>query len=340
MALRLLGENLSDKYVHRSLPESFVDLTGRVVIVTGSNTGLGLEAVKMFYKMNPARLIMAVRTVSKGESARQQVLQQQTRMKSGTSVEVWQLDMSSFASVKQFAQRCYDELERIDIFLANAGTQSDEWGVTTDGWENTLQINVLSTHLLTLLVHDKLVRTARLPPPKVGVNFKPHLVIVSSGVHLVAPFKDKNQANIFAALNTESRYVQGDRYFDSKLLEILITRHISKIPKFSQEASGVVMCTVNPGFCRSELMRRSPSAAIAVVGTLLMRPAREGAKAIVWACLDNNITQGAYTSNCAIDAVSKFVRSKEGDDVSRKLWNELVVILDTVAPERQEAWKV
>lgn len=71
-----------------------------------------------------------------------------------------------------------------------------------------------------------------------------------------------------------------------------------------------------------------------------MRPAREGAKAIVWACLDNNITQGAYTSNCAIDAVSKFVRSKEGDDVSRKLWNELVVILDTVAPERQEAWKV
>ncbi len=78
---------------------------------------------------------MAVRTVSKGETAREQILQEQANV--GTSVEVWQLDMASFASVKHFAQRCYDELERIDVFLASAGMQSEDWGVTGDGWETT-----------------------------------------------------------------------------------------------------------------------------------------------------------------------------------------------------------
>src|SRR4051812_39389174 len=84
----------------RSLPETVEDLTGRTVIITGSNVGVGFDAAKRFYAMNPARLILAVRTLSKGEEARQAVLR--TGKKEGppgsirneTKVDVWLLDLS------------------------------------------------------------------------------------------------------------------------------------------------------------------------------------------------------------------------------------------------------
>lgn len=126
----------------RTLPEVVVNLTGRTVIVTGSNVGLGLEAAKRFYEMNPARLILAVRNIEKGEEARKAILEGGKKpsphgsARDDTKVDVWPLDLSSFESVKQFANKCEAELERIDILLENAAIQNPAWSVTKDGWES------------------------------------------------------------------------------------------------------------------------------------------------------------------------------------------------------------
>jgi NAD(P)-dependent dehydrogenase (short-subunit alcohol dehydrogenase family) len=136
----LLLESAVNKW--RTLPETVVDLKGRTVIVTGSNVGLGLEAAKRFYAMNPARLILAVRTVSKGETAKRSILE--TRIgappygdpRDQTKVDVWQLDLGSFGSVKQFVNKCEAELDRIDILLENAAVVNPGWVVTKDGWES------------------------------------------------------------------------------------------------------------------------------------------------------------------------------------------------------------
>jgi retinol dehydrogenase 12 len=126
----------------KTLPETVTDLTGRTVIVTGSNVGLGLEAAKRFYAMNPARLILAVRIINKGEEARKAILEAGRRpsphgdVRDETKVDVWQLDLSSFESVKQFANRCESEMERIDILLENAAVFNPGWSVTKDGWES------------------------------------------------------------------------------------------------------------------------------------------------------------------------------------------------------------
>ena len=137
MSLSLLLGTFADKWF-RTLPHTVHDLTGRTVIVTGSNVGLGFESAKAFYQMNPARLILAVRSLDKGEAAKTRIVEESRSNAIGNSrpqVDVWKLDMADFASVKTFAQRCYDELDRIDIFLANAGVQNREWVVTKDGWE-------------------------------------------------------------------------------------------------------------------------------------------------------------------------------------------------------------
>jgi retinol dehydrogenase 12 len=133
--IELLAETLYYKYIG-TLPETTKDLTGRTLVITGSNVGLGLEAAKFFYKMNPARMILAVRTISKGEDAKK-IIEAQTNSKGQTKIEVWELDMGLFESVKRFAKKCHDELDRVDVLLLNAAVGVSPWSVTRDGWENS-----------------------------------------------------------------------------------------------------------------------------------------------------------------------------------------------------------
>jgi retinol dehydrogenase 12 len=194
--IELIAETLYYKYIG-TLPETTKDLTGRTLIITGSNVGLGLEAAKFFYKMNPARMILAVRTISKGEDAKK-VIEAQTNTKGQTKVEVWELDMALFESVKRFAKKCHDELDRVDVVLLNAAVGVSPWSVTRDGWENSyvfsfyfeelelttihnsLQVNVISAYMLAALMAPLVQKTATLLDPHPTSPLKPHLVIVAS----------------------------------------------------------------------------------------------------------------------------------------------------------------
>jgi retinol dehydrogenase-12 len=132
--IEIFGSTLYYKWLS-NLPETSKDLTGRTVIVTGANVGVGLEAARFFYNMNPARLIIAVRTISKGEEAKKEI-ESQSASTGKTNVEVWELDLGLFESVKRFAKRCNDELERVDILVENAALGEGPWSTTADGWES------------------------------------------------------------------------------------------------------------------------------------------------------------------------------------------------------------
>lgn len=87
------------------------------MIITGGNAGLGREVAKHVARLNAERLIIACRTVAKGEDARSYIL---AETGSKSAIEVWQLDLGSFDSVKAFAERAKG-LERLDAVLENAG---------------------------------------------------------------------------------------------------------------------------------------------------------------------------------------------------------------------------
>ena len=122
-----------------SLPYTSADLTGKIIIITGANTGLGFATARELYAMRPARLILAVRNLAQGEHAKTLLLQNTgNRAESAavTSVEVWKLDMANFASVSAFATRCEAELVRLDIAVLNAGIAGGtRYSTTVDGWE-------------------------------------------------------------------------------------------------------------------------------------------------------------------------------------------------------------
>lgn len=177
------------------------DFSGQTVIVTGSNVGLGLDAARHFARLNCAKLILAVRTVSKGEKAKESILSP-TKRKSDC-IEVWPLDLSSSASVKAFAKRA-EGLERVDILVENAGLSVAGWEVM-EGNEASLQVNVINTFLLALLMLPMLRKTAE------KFSTTPHLEIVSSEAHFLAGFKERHENDIYAKLNDEKAFNLHDR---------------------------------------------------------------------------------------------------------------------------------
>jgi retinol dehydrogenase-12 len=115
------------------LPLVSEDLEGRIVVVTGANSGIGFECAKHFLRMKPAKLILAVRSIEKGQAAALRMIDETKEMRSDV-VDVWKLDMASFESVQAFSQRI-ETLPRLDIAVLNSGVVATTWGITGDGYE-------------------------------------------------------------------------------------------------------------------------------------------------------------------------------------------------------------
>lgn len=153
------------------------DLTGRIAIVTGANVGLGLATAVHLAHLNPARLILACRSLDKGNAALAMIKHKVPNFKG--ELEVWQLDLGSFKSVLAFGDRV-NQLDRLDILCQNAGVATMKFSRTDDGFETTTQVNDLSTGLLALLALPLLNKTLKMTPIPTSADFKPHLTIVSS----------------------------------------------------------------------------------------------------------------------------------------------------------------
>lgn len=176
-----------------------LSFAGQTVIVTGSNVGLGFHAAQQIAQRGASKVILAVRTISKGEAAAKEIRASLSKSSSKrTVIEVWPLDLSLYQSVKDFAARAIKELDRLDVLLANAGVAKLNFELVSDpeseeADEASIKTNVLSTTLLAILLIPKLKETA----VKFGVT--PRLTFTSSELAFVAGFKEWKAERIFGA---------------------------------------------------------------------------------------------------------------------------------------------
>lgn len=195
----------SQLFVTPKLPtQSFAKQT---VVVTGANSGLGLEAAQHFYRLNSARLILAVRTIAKGQEAKEYILRNNPQRSEPDAIEIWSLDLSSTKSTLAFADRVKTDLPRLDVLINNAGINSPEWKVY-EGYEQAVQVNVLNTFLLALSLLPKLEATSATLAEK---ESHPHLVIVSSEAHRLTKFPEINAPELYAKLNDKNDFSQQPR---------------------------------------------------------------------------------------------------------------------------------
>ena len=115
------------------LPYPTTKHTGQTIIVTGSNVGLGLEAARHFTRLDAEKVILAVRNLEKGEAAKRSIEETTDRK---NVVEVWQLDLASYESVKQFAKKA-NQLKRLDAIVENAGIATPNFKFSEDN-ESTI----------------------------------------------------------------------------------------------------------------------------------------------------------------------------------------------------------
>ena len=266
--------------------------TGQTIIVTGANGGLGLEAARHFVKMDAAKVIIACRTLSKGETAKASI--EETTGRRGV-IEVWELDLSNYASVAAFAAKA-NTLERIDALVENAGVQTDKFEITEQD-ESTITTNVTSTFLLALLMLPKLRSSAA------KYSIEPRLTIVSSEVHFMADLeKEALGPSIFEYLNDKAKAEMGfKRYSVSKLLEVLYCRELaSEVNKGGK--SNIILNYINPGLCHSSLGPEElrESFAVKVFLTLLARKTDVGARCLVAGTAGGRETHGKFMTNAKV----------------------------------------
>jgi NAD(P)-dependent dehydrogenase (short-subunit alcohol dehydrogenase family) len=249
--------------------------------VTGANVGLGLEASVKFVQLGAAKVILAVRSLSKGEHAKKQIERRTGR----TGVlDVWHLDMLDYNTIKAFADRANEELERLDIAVLNAGLAKIEFQQSQYGWEETLQVNLLSTTLLALLLMPKLKASKT-------STFIPVMEIVGSSNHFMVT-KLNSETEPLASYNKPEGFFGPSQYSVSKLLLMYAETALAQLAMSKETGKPDVYVTVCcPGATVSDLAREASAwyykIGLVLFRLLAQRPTEAGARTYI-----SGVTQG------------------------------------------------
>lgn len=194
---RFVREYLGGQWFHQP-PVPTKPFTNQTIIVTGANTGMGLEAARHFVRLDAAKVILAVRSLPKGQAAVDDIA---TTTKRPGVAEAWELDLASYASVEAFARRA-NALPRLDVVVANAGVFVYRFE-RAEGDELTVTVNVVSHMLLALLVLPKLRETA------VATGRPATFTFTGSFTHWMTAFEERKEKDILAGLNDEGKAKMG-----------------------------------------------------------------------------------------------------------------------------------
>ena len=261
------------------------DLTNKVIIVTGANSGCGLETSRQLAKQG-ATVILACRSPERGEAAAKEV--------GGVFLP---LDLASLDSVRSFAKDFQVKYDRLDVLINNAGIMACPYAKTKDGFEMQIGCNHLGHFLLLQLLAPLLLKTA-------DMTGKPsRLVALSSSAASEMIVAFDGVANIdFDDLNWETRpYQQNTAYMQSKLANYLHALEASK--KYPLDK---LICTsVHPGWVQSNLDVHMFKASFGdgVIGRMMSSAVRN---LFLWKGDMLNAVDGAQTTlHCVLEEADK-----------------------------------
>ncbi|KAI1754134.1 NAD(P)-binding protein [Xylaria castorea] len=302
---------------------------GQTVIVTGSNSGLGLESARYFYKLGAAKLILGVRTPSKGEAAKEDIVKSVGGRKDGASViEVWNVDVGSTGSVLAFVQRMKD-LPRVDVLLCNAGVNHKQYQLD-EGIERSMQINVLNTFLFALSSLPKLRETKAQFP-----DSSPHITIVSSDAYRLTKFVEINTPDIYEAFNDRSTFNGQARYQDSKLLQVLVLREVVKrLAKHKSDIPPITFNLVSPGLCVTNIDNKDGKYGLGMrlVHKVFYRTTEVGARTLVHATYAGPETHGGYLVDQRLPELESWILTDMGQRAQLKAYEQTMAILEKRKP--------
>lgn len=278
------------------------DQSGRTIIVTGANTGIGFEAAKVLAEKG-ARVLLGCRDESKALAAMSAIRETAPN----ANLAFLPLDQADLASVRRAAELAAQE-PRLDVLLNNAGVMFPPLTRTKQGFELQFGVNHLGTFALTSLLLPKLAEAAG-----------SRVVVTASLAH--------NRGNIqWDDLDAEKGYNRAQRYSDSKLANML---HFAELDRRLRAAgSPVTAIGCHPGVAATELMRHAgPFQVFTPLFGMLLNTAAQGAWPALEAATARDAEPGGYYGPQGMGemrgASGKARRTKAASDpeLARRLWD-------------------
>jgi NAD(P)-dependent dehydrogenase (short-subunit alcohol dehydrogenase family) len=268
------------------------DLTGRVALVTGANTGIGRITARELARRG-AEVFLATRSLARTQPALDEIAQL-----TGRPGAHWlELDLADFASVRACAERFLASGRPLHLLVNNAGLGGQR-GLSRDGLELTFGVNHMGHFLLTQLLRERLVASA---PARV--------VTVASRAHQWAPGLD------WDALRRPTRSLTGIReYMVSKLANVLFSAELGR----QLAGSGVSSYAVHPGVVDTEIWRQVPRLLRPLLKLRGLRDPEQGAQTTLYCALQAPQQEtGCYYADSALKSPSKLAQDQR---LAAELW--------------------
>lgn len=289
------------------------DQTGKFAVVTGANSGTGKETARRLAEAG-ARVVMAVRTVAKGERARAEILARHPH----AQLEVRRVDLADLASVEAFADGILADGTPLDLLVNNAGVMAPPTRMTTaDGFELQMGSNYLGPFALTIRLLPALLAA---PAPRVAT--------MSSGT--------ANYGRIhFDDLQWERRrYSANLSYAQSKLANLMMARQLADIA--AERGWNLLSTAAHPGYTVTNLQSAGASlgrdkpkrSLLTALDFLPKQQVEEGAEPLLYAATSPEATAGAYYGPggrfglVGPTTIARITRRALNTEVNRRLWTE------------------
>jgi NAD(P)-dependent dehydrogenase (short-subunit alcohol dehydrogenase family) len=260
---------MGDKWTADRIP----DQGGRIAVVTGANSGLGLITARELARAG-ARVALACRNTDKGDEAQREISEEVP----DAETEVFALDLADLASIRSFASDFTKSHPGLDLLVNNAGLMAPPRRTTKDGFELQFGTNHLGHFALTGLLL-----------PSLEGREGARVVTVSSGAHRMGRIN-------FDDLHGERRYFRWTAYGQSKLANLMFALELDR--RLRAAGSTVSSLAAHPGYSATNLQSAAPplvDRAVMVVGNLLVaQDAEVGALSLLYAATEPGLEGGTY----------------------------------------------
>lgn len=286
------------------------DQTGKTFLITGANSGLGFSASRGLAS-HGATVIMTSRNLEKGNKAADEIKEKFPNAK----LEVMQLDLASFKSIKEFANSFKSKYNQLNGLLNNAGIMQPPFRKTEDGLELQMGTNHFGHYLLTGLLLGVIKAT---PGSRV--------ISQSSVVH------ESTKGINFDDINNEKKYNRTEVYAQSKLANLLFVFELNR--KFTEHNIDAIALGVHPGYSATNLQSTGPSLGGASIFSrmykisnfLIAQNVEKGALPLVYAAVAPDVKGGDYIGPTGMRRMRGYPRRLKAkktaydEEAAKKLW--------------------
>jgi len=285
------------------------DLSGKTVVITGANSGLGLVAADALAAKG-AQVVLACRDQAKGRAAEAEIRGRHA----GAKTALMSLDLSSLADIRRFADAVQAAHPRIDVLMNNAGVMALPYRKTADGFEMQFGTNHLGHFALTGLLLDRMLKTD-------GAR----VVTVSSGAHRMGRIR-------FDDPQWEQGYRKWPAYGQSKLANLLFAYELQR--RLAAAGATAISVAAHPGYAATNLQAVGPQMQgssllerlMEIGNTLFSQSAAMGALPQIYAAVAPGVQGGDYYGPDGIGELWGHPRkvtsnaSSQDVDAARRLW--------------------